>query len=195
MGLFDRKKGTAETVNARERVEATIEQTEAFVYKAEKKRRELLDRAKTAKARGDKLSYSMAVNALRTVMLQQKRAEQMVLSMQIMLDYRDVNALTGSFMESMQFMCSEMGQMPDLKKMSKVADEFNKNMAKAAHQTALVDEYMTAMSESMSAMDYEDVPQDDEIGRLIESQLAAELDAEDIEIAKKLQEAKEKLDV
>lgn len=92
--MFGKKKKQPD-VDPREQVEKTVENLEAFVRRAEGKRRDLLSKAKTAKARGDKMSYNMAVNALRMIMQQQKQAEQMSLTMGIVMDTRDVQGKIG----------------------------------------------------------------------------------------------------
>lgn len=188
-----KKKKDQPEVDPREQVEKTIENLENFVSKAEKKRRELLDKAKLAKARGDKMSYNMAVNALRMVMQQQKQAEQMSLTMGIVMDTRDVQAMLGEFFSSMKVLCTELGNVPNFKEMQKAAIEFNKNMDKMNEQTMMMDEFMTAMSESMSSVEFEGISTNDEISRMIERDLANELGAEEIAIDKELEEAKKKL--
>lgn len=191
--MFGRKKRKQPAVDPREQVEKTVENLEAFVRKAETKRRELLFKAKTAKARGDKMSFNMAVNALRMVMQQQKQAEQMSLTMGIVMDTRDVQGMLGEFFTSMKTLCMQLGEVPDFKEMQKAASEFNRNMNKMNEQTMMMDEFMTAMSESMGNMDFEGVSTNDEIGKMIERELANELDAEEIAINEQLEAAKNRL--
>ena len=189
--MFGKKKKQPD-VDPREQVEKTVENLEAFVRRAEGKRRDLLSKAKTAKARGDKMSYNMAVNALRMVMQQQKQAEQMSLTMGIVMDTRDVQGMLGEFFSSMKSLCAVMGEVPNFKEMQKAAKEFNNNMNKMNEQTMMMDDFMTAMSESMGNMDFEGISTNDEIGQMIERELANELDAEEIEIEKQLEAAKNK---
>ena len=189
--MFGKKKKQPD-VDPREQVEKTVENLEAFVRRAEGKRRDLLSKAKTAKARGDKMSYNMAVNALRMIMQQQKQAEQMSLTMGIVMDTRDVQGMLGEFFSSMKSLCAVMGEVPNFKEMQKAAKEFNNNMNKMNEQTMMMDEFMTAMSESMGNMDFEGISTNDEIGQMIERELANELDAEEIEIEKQLEAAKNK---
>ena len=189
--MFGKKKKQPE-VDPREQVEKTVENLEAFVRRAEGKRRDLLSKAKTAKARGDKMSYNMAVNALRMIMQQQKQAEQMSLTMGIVMDTRDVQGMLGEFFSSMKSLCAVMGEVPNFKEMQKAAKEFNNNMNKMNEQTMMMDDFMTAMSESMGNMDFEGISTNDEIGQMIERELANELDAEEIEIEKQLEAAKNK---
>lgn len=189
--MFGKKKKQPD-VDPREQVEKTVENLEAFVRRAEGKRRDLLSKAKTAKARGDKMSYNMAVNALRMIMQQQKQAEQMSLTMGIVMDTRDVQGMLGEFFSSMKSLCAVMGEVPNFKEMQKAAKEFNNNMYKMNEQTMMMDDFMTAMSESMGNMDFEGISTNDEIGQMIERELANELDAEEIEIEKQLEAAKNK---
>lgn len=191
--MFGKKKAKEPQVDPREQVEKTIENLEAFVRRAENKRRDLLVKAKTAKARGDKMSYNMAVNALRMIMQQQKQAEQMSLTMGIVMDTRDVQGMLGEFFSSMKMLCMQLGEVPNFKEMQKAANEFNRNMNKMNEQTMMMDEFMTAMSESMGSMDFEGISTNDEIGKMIERELANELDAEEIAINKELEEAKSRL--
>lgn len=188
--MFGKKKKNEPQTDPREQVEKSIENLEAFVRKAETKRRDLLQKAKTAKARGDKMSYNMAVNTLRMVMQQQKQAEQMALTMGIVLDTRDVQGMLGEFFGNMKMLCAQMGDVPQFKEMQKAAAEFNRNMSKMNEQTMMMDEFMTAMSESMGNMDFEGVSTSDEIGKMIERELSSELDAEEIAIDAQLEEAK-----
>ena len=189
--MFGKKKKQPD-VDPREQIEKTVENLEAFVRRAEGKRRDLLSKAKTAKARGDKMSYNMAVNALRMIMQQQKQAEQMSLTMGIVMDTRDVQGMLGEFFSSMKSLCAVMGEVPNFKEMQKAAKEFNNNMNKMNEQTMMMDDFMTAMSESMGNMDFEGISTNDEIGQMIERELANELDAEEIEIEKQLEAAKNK---
>lgn len=180
-------------VDPREQVEKTIENLESFVRRAETKRRSLLAKAKTAKARGDKMSYNMAVNALRMIMQQQKQAEQMSLTMGIVMDTRDVQGMLGEFFSSMKSLCMQLGEVPNFKEMQKAASEFNRNMNKMNEQTMMMDEFMTAMSDSLGNMDFEGISTNDEIGKMIERELANELDAEEIAINRELEEAKNRM--
>ena len=66
-------------------------------------------------------------------------------------------------------------------------------MNKMNEQTMMMDEFMTAMSESMGNMDFEGVSTNDEIGKMIERELANELDAEEIAINEQLEAAKNRL--
>lgn len=191
--MFGKKKVKEPPVDPREQVEKTIENLEAFVRKAETKRRELLSKAKTAKARGDKMSYNMAVNALRMIMQQQKQAEQMSLTMGIVMDTRDVQSMLGEFFSSMKTICAQLGEVPNFKEMQKAASEFNRNMEKMNTQTMMMDEFMTAMSESMGSMEFEGISTSDEIGKMIERDLANELDAEEIEIERQLEQARKNI--
>lgn len=191
MGLFGKKKNAVPEVDPREQVEKTIDNLEAFVRKAENKRLDLLAKAKTAKARGDKSSYNMAVNALRMIMQQQKQAEQMSLTMGIVLDTRDVQGMLGEFFTNMKALCTQMGEIPSFKEMQKAAKEFQQNMNRMNEQTMMMDDFMTAMSESMGSMDFEGISTNDEISQMIERDLANELDAEEIEINRQLEQAKQ----
>ncbi|MCI8412549.1 MAG: hypothetical protein HFE47_00420 [Clostridia bacterium] len=191
--MFGRKKTPVPQVDPREQVEKTIENLESFVRRAETKRRSLLAKAKTAKARGDKMSYNMAVNALRMIMQQQKQAEQMSLTMGIVMDTRDVQGMLGEFFSSMKSLCMQLGEVPNFKEMQKAASEFNRNMNKMNEQTMMMDEFMTAMSDSLGNMDFEGISTNDEIGKMIERELANELDAEEIAINRELEEAKNRM--
>ena len=191
--MFGRKKTPVTQVDPREQVEKTIENLESFVRRAETKRRSLLAKAKTAKARGDKMSYNMAVNALRMIMQQQKQAEQMSLTMGIVMDTRDVQGMLGEFFSSMKSLCMQLGEVPNFKEMQKAASEFNRNMNKMNEQTMMMDEFMTAMSDSLGNMDFEGISTNDEIGKMIERELANELDAEEIAINRELEEAKNRM--
>lgn len=185
-----RKKQQVPEIDPREKVEESIENLETFVRKAETKRRTLLDKAKIAKARGDKQSFNMATNALRMIMMQQKQAEQMSLMMGIVLDTRDVQSMMGAFFSNMQSLCAQMGQVPDMKQMNKAAAEFARNMDNINRQTMTMDDMMTRLSESMNAVEFDGISSNDEIGRMIERELANELSVEDIEIARQLEDAK-----
>ena len=191
--MFGRKNTPVPQVDPREQVEKTIENLESFVRRAETKRRSLLAKAKTAKARGDKMSYNMAVNALRMIMQQQKQAEQMSLTMGIVMDTRDVQGMLGEFFSSMKSLCMQLGEVPNFKEMQKAASEFNRNMNKMNEQTMMMDEFMTAMSDSLGNMDFEGISTNDEIGKMIERELANELDAEEIAINRELEEAKNRM--
>lgn len=187
--MFKRKKKPTPE-EARLKIEETIENLDSFVRRSETKRRSLMDKAKLAKARGDKVSYNMSVGALKVLMQQQKRAEQMVLSMEVMLDYRDVNEMTTQFFENMQGVCTQMGQLPDMKKLTKVSAEFNKNIARVNQQNMVLDEYMTAFGDSFNENEGESFLGEDEISKIIEREISAELDSDELNIKKQVEQAK-----
>lgn len=192
--LFGKKKKVQEPQpDPREQVEETIEKLQAFVRRSETKRQDLLEKAKQAKARGEKANYAMARNALRMVMHQQKQAQQMELTMGIVMDMRDVQGMLGEFFAGMKTICTQMGNIPSFKEMQKAASEFNLNMQKMNEQTMMMDEYMTAMTESMGDMEFDGISNNDEIDQAIDRELALELDAEEIAIDKQLEEMKSKV--
>ncbi|MDE6398143.1 MAG: hypothetical protein K2L51_02370 [Clostridiales bacterium] len=94
----------------------------------EENKRMYIEKAKTARARGDKHAYSLARSGLAATVVQSKRTREMLLNIDITAQMRDTGAITEEFLTGMETI---------FKRLSKVNKSINMKQARAGLRTAI----------------------------------------------------------
>ena len=94
----------------------------------EENKRMYIEKAKTARARGDKHAYALARSGLAATVAQLKRTREMLLNIDITTQMRDTGAVTEEFLTGMETI---------FKRLSKVNKSINMKQARAGLRTAI----------------------------------------------------------
>ena len=152
----------------------------------EKKKEELIKFAQEAKKQGISQQYNMAVSGLKMVLSYQKRCKAMMLQIQMTESMRDLTTMNANFVKLMGNVGKEVSNVTKSTNFTKNMLDFEKGMLSA--ETAM-DQLESFLEDSGMAFET-DVESDveDEINRMIDATGAAEINALDDEIDKRLAE-------
>ena len=152
----------------------------------EKKKEELIKFAQEAKKQGISQQYNMAVSGLKMVLSYQKRCKAMMLQIQMTESMRDLTTMNANFVKLMGNVGKEVSNVTKSTNFAKNMLDFEKGMLSA--ETAM-DQLESFLEDSGMAFET-DVESDveDEINKMIDATGAAEINALDDEIDKRLAE-------
>ena len=152
----------------------------------EKKKEELIRFAQEAKKQGISQQYNMAVSGLKMVLSYQKRCKAMMLQIQMTESMRDLTTMNANFVKLMGNVGKEVSNVTKSTNFAKNMLDFEKGMLSA--ETAM-DQLESFLEDSGMAFET-DVESDveDEINKMIDATGAAEINALDDEIDKRLAE-------
>ena len=152
----------------------------------EKKKEELIKFAQEAKKQGISQQYNIAVSGLKMVLSYQKRCKAMMLQIQMTESMRDLTTMNANFVKLMGNVGKEVSNVTKSTNFAKNMLDFEKGMLSA--ETAM-DQLESFLEDSGMAFET-DVESDveDEINKMIDATGAAEINALDDEIDKRLAE-------
>ncbi|MCL2621709.1 MAG: hypothetical protein FWD32_01605 [Firmicutes bacterium] len=178
-------------VEQKVKVKKSMDELSIFIDDAEKKKQELLVKAKKAKVAGDARNYKLACMGLNNVLTNKNKAEQMLLTMDIVSSMKDISKMTVGFLDCMQTMCTELGSIAKNNKFGKVVKGFNKAMAAVEFQNQGLDALMEDTGASMDAFDVgfsSDVQR--EIDAMVDNEIATNESSFDDALEEKIKKLK-----
>lgn len=168
-----------------------IESLNELVEKMDKKIGEMLEKARNAQLKNSQSSLNLAKVGLANALSTKRRAEQMIMQLDIMSSMRDISELTKGFLSVVQDACTDIFEFTRNNNFGKVSKEVNKAFAAANQQGEMLEQMMELNVGSLDALNLgfsEEL--NEEIDTLINGQAAASEDAMDDEIAKKIEQLK-----
>lgn len=191
MGLFkskiekelEKKRLIKRTVyNMNKQIDALEEQKKVFVQKAVE-----------AKKNGLEAQYNLALTGYKMTLLQQKRAQEMLLNFEITSQMKDMTMMTKQFLGGMSVLSKEMAKLADEKEFIEVQKQFEIAMGKAEKQAEQMDIFMETSQDSFASAAKVGNTDDPEIEKMIENQAGAG-EFSDEAIDKELEELRKKID-
>lgn len=185
MGLFKSKAEKA--MQQRILIKRTIGNMNKYVAALEPKKEALLEKARTARVKGDSAQYNLAKSGLKSIMEQQKKVESMILNFEITVQLKDLTSLTGEFLKGMTTMSKEMAKVAESTDFAKAAKEFEHAMLRVEENTEKMDAFLETTDSSFES--FSSVPggvTDKELDALIDSQIADGENNANLEIEAKL---------
>lgn len=191
MGLFkskiekelEKKRLIKRTVyNMNKQIDALEEQKKVFVQKAVE-----------AKKNGLEAQYNLALTGYKMTLLQQKRAQEMLLNFEITSQMKDMTMMTKQFLGGMSVLSKEMAKLADEKEFIEVQKQFEIAMGKAEKQAEQMDIFMETSQDSFASAVKVGNTDDAEIEKMIENQAGAG-EFSDEAIDKELEELRKKID-
>ena len=191
MGLFkskiekelEKKRLIKRTVyNMNKQIDALEEQKKVFVQKAVE-----------AKKNGLEAQYNLALTGYKMTLLQQKRAQEMLLNFEITSQMKDMTMMTKQFLGGMSVLSKEMAKLADEKEFIEVQKQFEIAMGKAEKQAEQMDIFMETSQDSFASAAKVCNTDDAEIEKMIENQAGAG-EFSDEAIDKELEELRKKID-
>ena len=178
MGLFKSK--TEKEIEKKMLVKKTVNAMNKQIKTLEDQKVAFVEKAKTAKKNGLDAQYNLALTGYKMTVLQQKRAQEMLLNFEITSQMKDMSMMTKEFLGGMSLLSKEMAKLSDEKEFLEVQKQFEKAMGKAERQAEQMDMFMEMSQESFrTAGGAIDSVNDKEITDLIEKQSGLDESADD----------------
>ena len=178
MGLFKSK--TEKEIEKKMLVKKTVNAMNKQIKTLEDQKVAFVEKAKTAKKNGLRAQYNLALTRYKMTVLQQKRAQEMLLNFEITSQMKDMSMMTKEFLGGMSLLSKEMAKLSDEKEFLEVQKQFEKAMGKAERQAEQMDMFMEMSQESFrTAGGATDSVNDKEIKDLIEKQSGLDESADD----------------
>lgn len=156
----------------------------------EKKKDEMIKFAQEAKKQGIMQQYNVAVSGLKMVLSYQKRCKAMMLQIQMTESMRDLTTLSSNFVKLMGNVGREVSKVTKSTNFAKNQLAFEKGMMSAE---AAMDQLEGFLEDSGMAFETDvEVDIDQEIENMIDTTGAAEINALDDEIDRRLAENEQK---
>lgn len=192
MALFKSKQ--EKEIEKKMLIKRTINTMNKQINTLEEQKKVFVEKAKTAKKNGLDAQYNLALTGYKMTLLQQKRAQEMLLNFEITSQMKDMTMMTKEFLGGMSVLSKEMAKLADEKEFIKVQKQFELAMGNAERQAEQMDMFMeTSQDTFKSAQGSTDSIDDKEIKELIDRQ--AEMDElDDDAIDKELEALKKKID-
>lgn len=178
-------------IERKARLNRTLESLEHLVEKMDGKKDEMLEKARQAKLKGSQASLNLAKVGLANALSTKRRAEEMLMQLDILSSMRDITEITKGFLGVMQDICGDILQFTKDNNFSKVGKEVSRAFAAVNEQSEGIAAIMESSAYSLDTLNMQmSGDLNDEIDALIAGQAAASEDAMDDEIAKKLERLK-----
>ena len=188
MALFKSKQ--EKEIEKKMLIKRTINTMNKQINTLEEQKKVFVEKAKTAKKNGLDAQYNLALTGYKMTLLQQKRAQEMLLNFEITSQMKDMTMMTKEFLGGMSVLSKEMAKLADEKEFIKVQKQFELAMGNAERQAEQMDMFMETFKSAQGSTDSID---DKEIKELIDRQ--AEMDElDDDAIDKELEALKKKID-
>lgn len=174
-------------------VKKTLTDLKKHISALESQKQSYIASAKKAKQKGADAQYNLALSGLKMAMVQQQKAEEMLLNFEITSQMKDMSAMTGSFLQGMGLLSKEMCKLTKDKEFKKVQAEFEKAMIGVEMQTERMEVFLDSNQSSFADVSLSASVEKGELEKLIMNE-AAEADAlSDANIDRELLEIKKKI--
>ena len=174
-------------------VKRTINTMNKQINALEEQKKVFVEKAKTAKKNGLEAQHNIALTGYKMTLLQQKRAQEMLLNFEITSQMKDMTMMTKEFLGGMSVLSKEMARLADEKEFIKVQKQFELAMGNAERQAEQMDMFMeTSQDTFKSAQGSTDSIDDKEIKEMIDRQAGLDEFGDDA-IDKELEELQKKM--
>ena len=191
MALFKSKQ--EKEIEKKMLVKRTINTMNKQINALEEQKNVFVEKAKTAKKNGLEAQYNLALTGYKMTLLQQKRAQEMLLNFEITSQMKDMTMMTKEFLGGMSVLSKEMARLADEKEFIKVQKQFELAMGNAERQAEQMDMFMeTSQDTFKSAQGSTDSIDDKEIKEMIDRQAGLDEFGDDA-IDKELEELQKKM--
>lgn len=188
MGLFKSK--AEKELEARLAVRHSINELKKCERSLEKKKNEMIEHARKAKQQGATQQYNTAVNGLKMIMAYQKRCSAMTLQIEMTESMRDLTLMSSKFVKLLGNVGKEVSKVTAGANFAKNQLAFEKGMLSAETAMGQLEGFMED-----AGMAFESASDDEinaEIDAMIDATSAAEIDALDDEIDRRLAQSEAK---
>lgn len=158
-------------------------------------KKEYIEKARKASLVGNKQTYSLAKSGLKMCLIKQKFLDTMISNFEISMQINDMNKVINEFVRSTNTLSEQMKGVTSTLDMTKAQAAYDQAIANNAGQYEALDAFLNEAVDSIESMDDTGGEvSDDELDKLITSQVMDGEDDIDKEIDQKIREIKTKID-
>lgn len=133
---------TSKEINKRILAKKTINEMNRFINGLQEQKKRYLETAKIAKEKGLSAQLNLSINALKSVMLQEQRAQEMLLNFEITNGMKDMASMTSSFLKGMSQLSQDMIKLTHNKEFLNVQKDFEKAITGIEIRTEEIDAFL-----------------------------------------------------
>ena len=174
-------------------IKRTINTMNKQINALEEQKNVFIEKAKDAKKKGLDSQYSFALTGYKMTLLQQKRAQEMLLNFEITSQMKDMTSMTHEFLNGMSSLSKEMSQLAGEKEFMQVQKEFEKAMLATERQAAQLDVFLDSNKDAFASAGGTHTIKDSEFEKLIDQQNSLEESAADTSIDSELEALQKKI--
>ena len=190
MGFLFFKTKAEREMEARIAVKQTMNELKKCLRTIEKRRKELLEAARTAKEKGLTQQYRTAVSGLKMLMSYDKRCNGMLLQIQMTETMRDLALMNTKFVKLMGSVGKEVSKVTKSANFAKNQLDFEKGMLAAEAAMDQLEGFMEQSGMAFESATEEDM--DAEVEAMLDASIAAGSDPLDEDIEERLRQSEAK---
>lgn len=190
MGLFKSKE--EKELEKKRLIKCTVYNMNKQIDALEEQKKMFVQKAVQAKKQGLEAQYNLALTGYKMTLLQQRRAQEMLLNFEITSQMKDMSLMTKQFLGGMSVLSKEMARLADEKEFLEVQRQFDIAMGKAEKQAEQMDLFMETSQDSFASAAKSAGTDDGEIEKMIEEQ-AGLGEFSDESVDREIEELKKKI--
>ena len=192
MGLFKSK--SEKEIEKKMLIRRTINSMNKQIAQLEEQKKVFVEKAAAAKKNGLNAQYELALTGYKMTLLQQRRAQEMLLNFEITSQMKDMTMMTREFLGGMSVLSKEMAKLADDKEFIEVQKQFEEAMGKAERQAEQMDLFMEMSSDTFqTAAGNAGAVDDSQLREMIERDAGKDAFSDDA-IEQELTQLRKKLD-
>ncbi len=192
MGLFKSK--SEKEIEKKMLIRRTINSMNKQIAQLEEQKKVFVEKAAAAKKNGLNAQYELALTGYKMTLLQQRRAQEMLLNFEITSQMKDMTMMTREFLGGMSVLSKEMAKLADDKEFIEVQKQFEEAMGKAERQAEQMDLFMEMSSDTFqTAAGNAGAVDDSQLREMIEREAGKDAFSDDA-IEQELTQLRKKLD-
>ena len=150
MGLFKSK--ADKEFEQKRLVKQTVYSMNKQISALEEQKKVFVEKAVQAKKNGLEAQYNLAITGYKMTLVQQKRAQEMLLNFEITSQMKDMTLMTKQFLGGMSVLSKEMAKLADEKEFIEVQKQFEIAMGKAEKQAEQMDMFMETSQDTFAGV-------------------------------------------
>ena len=181
-------------LQARIGVKRTLASMKKQSSKLETFKKEYIEKAREASLIGNQQTFQLAKSGLKLCLQKQKFLDSMIANFELSLQISDMNKVIGEFVDGMGIISEQMRAVTSSLDMTKAQMAYENAIANNAGQYEALDAFLSTAAESVESVEgLSDSISDDEIDKLITTQVLNSEFELDKEIEERIQDVREKL--
>lgn len=140
MGIF--KSREQRELEQKQLIKRTVYNMNKQIEALEEQKKSFAEKATRAKANGLDAQYELAITGYRLTLLQQKRAQEMLLNFEITSQLKDMALMTKQFLGGMSALSTQMSRLADGSDFERIGRQFKEAMNKAQGQAEQMENFM-----------------------------------------------------
>ena len=140
MGIF--KSREQRELEQKQLIKRTVYNMNKQIEALEEQKKSFAEKATRAKANGLDAQYELAITGYRLTLLQQKRAQEMLLNFEITSQLKDMALMTKQFLGGMSALSTQRSRLADGSDFERISRQFKEAMNKAQGQAEQMEKFM-----------------------------------------------------